>query len=254
MTLFGGNDILNSTSRLAVQLAFQISPILFTNGIAGNSFGMLPVVSLLDSGWLSLIDLDQAFAHFTVLPGGKLANYSVGMYPFANQTVAANAIIAEPTNLSVRMHIPVKGNNTYLFKLSQMTSIQAAIQQHANLGGTYTVATPAFIYQNLILTGLTDVTSDGVTPQNTWQWDFVQPLVTLQQAQAAQSTLMSKLTAGLPTDGSFAADASSSALPSLTTGTTAAGAGVPAGILGSALSGITSTLNNGVNAIASAIS
>lgn len=223
-------SILDSAGRIIYQLGFQISPIIFTNGIANRVNGYLPVIVITEGpNFLSTVlhgnnpfDLDNFFAHFSPVPGGKLANYNVGQYPFANQSVAANAIIAEPLSISLRMSIPVNKPGGHTAKLVTMLMLKSAVQNHANLGGTYTVVTPAALYTDCILTGLTDVSSgDSPIPQNTWQWDFIQPLVTLQAAQAAQSTFMNKVENGLQTDGSLNATANSSAVPSTSaTGTT----------------------------------
>jgi hypothetical protein len=220
-------SVLDTIGRTVYQLGFEVSPIIFTNGIAALTRGYLPIIAITEGPNLlasvlagsNPFNLDKFFAHFTPVPGGKLANYAVGQYPFANQSVAANAIISEPLTISMRMSIPVNKPGGHTAKLITMTMLQAVVQKHANLGGTYTIATPAGFYTNCILTGLTDVsTGDSPIPQNTWQWDFVQPLVTLQAAQAAQSTFMNTVSQGLPTAGSLDAPAASAAVPSVASG------------------------------------
>jgi len=201
-------SVINNIGRVVYQFGFEISPIIFTGGIAAQYGGYVPIVLLTEAanfvtGLLAgtnAFDLDNFFAHFTPIPGGKLASYSVATYPFANQSVAANAIISEPLNLSMRMSIPVNKPGGHSAKLVTMMMLQKVIQSHANMGGTYTVVTPACLYTDLILTGLTDVSQGGSPiPQNTWQWDFTQPLITLEAAQAAQNTFMSNQTNGTPT-------------------------------------------------------
>src|SRR5262245_39496498 len=99
------------------KLAFQICPIILTGGTAGQiPGGMLPFTLLFNIGVintlglpLSLTDLDQSFGHFNVLPGGTLVHQSIAKYPFANQYVAANAVIREPLTLSVIMDAPMRG-------------------------------------------------------------------------------------------------------------------------------------------------
>jgi hypothetical protein len=209
------NQVLDTAGRAAYQLGFQISPIIFTGGIAQFANGYLPIISITENNDTLLRGLDDFFAHFQVVPGGKLANYSVGQYPFANQYVAANAIIAEPLSISLRMSIPVNKPGGHAAKLSTMLMLQAAIQKHANLGGTYTIVTPAGLYTNCILTNWSDVSSgDSAIPQNTYQWDFIQPLVTLEAAEAAMNTFMAGNAAGLPTNGTLNATANSPAIPS----------------------------------------
>lgn len=196
---------------LAFKLSFELSPIILTGGAASLiPGGMLPIIALTEaadfvSGLLSGNvddDLDGYFAHFYPLPGGKLANNSIGEYPFANQQVAANSIIANPLNISLRMVCPAKGEGGYALKLATMVALQAVIAKHTNSGGTFTVATPSFFYTDLILLGLTDVTSSAPRqPQSEWQWDFTQPLLTQAAANAAQNAMMNRLSQGLPSTG-----------------------------------------------------
>lgn len=197
----------------AFKLAFQLSPIMFVNGIATNiPGGMLPLITITEaasfvSGILSgaeNIELDDFFANFTPIPGGSLANFEAATYPLANQAVAGNAIIAQPNTLSMLMHCPARDRLGFATKLITMTALQQVVSQHSAMGGTYTILTPSYLYTNGILTGLRDV-SDGrsAQPQNAYQWDFYFPLITVQQAQQAQSSLLAKLTAGTQTDGSW---------------------------------------------------
>jgi len=196
----------------AWKLAFGISLIIFVGGIAGNMLGgMLPIVSITQAvdfaagvltGATTDLGLDDFFAQYEPTPGGTLADYDFGTYPFANQAVAANAIIMNPLSFSLLMICPVKGNENYLSHLAVMTALRAVIAQHASLGGTFTVATPKQIYTNCLLSKLSDVSAaDTKQPQMMYQWDFVQPLVTLQQAQGAQNALMQKFSNGTQISG-----------------------------------------------------
>ena len=214
------------------ELAFQISPIIFTGGIAELiPGGALPLgaVSQLQSfigGLLSgngLSGTEQTFPQFYPLPGATLADFEIGKYPFANQAVAANATIAQPLVVSMRMLWPAQpGTGGYAARLMGMMAFQSAIKQHGSRGGTYIVLTPSYFYTNMILRRMTDISS-GVTrnPQSEWQLDFEQPLLTLEEAEEAQNSLMSKLTSGTEISGQPAwtsgsntvGNASSSAIP-----------------------------------------
>lgn len=189
------------------KLAFGISPIIFVGGIALNMpGGQMPIISVTDAGAFasgplgppsSDPGLDGFFATYEPLPGGTLEDFEFGKYPFANQSVAANAVIQEPLQVSMLMICPVKGNQTWGQHLSIITSLQSAMQQHAALGGSYTVATPKYIYTNCLLRKLTDATAgDSLQPQSRWTLDFELPLITLQQAQQAQNGLMAKMSSG----------------------------------------------------------
>lgn len=207
----------------AFKLGFQISPIILTGGVATNiPGGMLPIVSITEAanfvtGLLSggtETSLDDFFAHFQPAPGMTLVENAVGHYPFANQAIAANAIIAQPLRLSMLMICPVKSEGGYIAKLATMSALKAVLAQHGASGGLYTVATPSGILPNGILLTLRDISAgDTKQVQHTWQWDFEFPLVTLQQAEQAQNTLTSKLTNGLPTDGSLSGAGSTIGIP-----------------------------------------
>ena len=196
------------------RLAYQLSPIIFTgqnSGITANiPGGVLPIIAITQAlsfveGLLSGgddIDLDDFFANFVPLPGSKLASNAYGKYPFANQAVAANARIKNPFTISMRMICPARDEAGYALKLATMTALQAAVDLHVSLGGTFTVATPSYFYTNLLLLDLTDTSnSQSAQAQNTYQWDFEQPLLTLQDAIQAQNNLMGQISAGLPISG-----------------------------------------------------
>lgn len=200
-----------SAGLSAFKLAFELSPLILTGGVATNiPGGALPIIAITESlnfadGLLSgggPLDLDSFFAHFYPVPGSTLAEQKVGEYPFANQSVAANAVIAQPLVVSLRMICPAKEDAGYAIKLATMTALKSVIDQHNASGGTYTVATPSFFYTNCLFLRLTDTSAaESKQRQNTWQWDFRRPLLTLQDAQQAQNNLMSQLSNGTQISG-----------------------------------------------------
>ena len=204
-----------SAAQLAFQLTYQISPLLLAGGIAsGIPGGLLPIVALSQApnfiegllGGSNLASLDDYLLQFKPLQGGTLIDQKIGMYPFANQQTAANAIIREPLTISMLMVISAKPFiGGYLTKAVVMAALIATLGQHNNSGGLYTVATPVFIYTNLVMLSMRDVSrNDSHQPQNAYQLDFIQPLVTLQQAAQAQQQLnstMSQINSGAPTTG-----------------------------------------------------
>jgi hypothetical protein len=178
-------------------LAFQVSPIILQGGIAKS--GLIPIIQLYNQvGKLTPgATVDDFFAQYLPLKGGTLISNAVGMYPFANQTIAANAVIQQPLTISLRMICPVNQPGGYITKLAIVTALQGSLQLHNASGGTYVVATPAFVYPNLIMTGMTDITSEeGVQQQIEWQLDFIAPLLTLAAAAAAQNNFMTTITGG----------------------------------------------------------
>ena len=186
----------------AFRLAFEISPIILSGGIAQyTGGGYLPIVLLTEPlalvqgviGGAPNIGLDDFFAKWVPMPGATLAENQAGTYPFANQTIAANAIIKQPRYVSMRMLAPAAGPAGYVTKLASMAAITTALDQHDSMGGMYIVATPAHIWFNCIRLKTTDITEGGAQVQTTWQFDFYQPLLALSQAQQTLSAMMNRL-------------------------------------------------------------
>jgi hypothetical protein len=227
-----------SLGRTLYQLGFEISPVILVNGIASQiPFQMLPIVALTQAadftlGLLSgtdVLDLDQFLCHWKPLPGTTLISNQVGMYPFANQSVAANAVIAQPLAISMLMVCPAQIEGGYAAKLATLTVLQQMLVMHNQSGGTYTIATPGQFYTGCLLTSVKDVSAgDSKQPQHTWQFDFIQPLTTINQATQVYNSLMSKIAGGLPTSqtpswsgltsttGSSVVSAAGGVIPSIT--------------------------------------
>lgn len=197
------------SGAVAYRLAFEVSPVILTGGIADLMGGMLPLISITEglnflTGLLSggEVSLDNFFARFKPVAGSSLINNSLGTYPFANQQVAANAIISEPRNVSLAMLCPVREAYGYFTKLAIMSALVSALEQHNQAGGTYTISTPSYLYTDCIMTSMKDVTSgESKQVQMAYQMDFVQPLLTEASAQQAQNSLMSKISSGTAING-----------------------------------------------------
>jgi hypothetical protein len=243
-----------SIGRTLYQLGFEISPIILVNGIASLIPGqMLPIVALTQAADFTLgllsgsinTDLDQFLCHWKPLPGTTLIENQVGEYPFANQNIAANAMIAQPLHVSMLMVCPVQTEGGYAAKLVALTVLQQTLQQHIAAGGTFTVATPSGIFTNCLLIRVSDVSSGEIKqPQHTWQFDFVQPLITINQATQVWNSLMQKIGGGLPTGLT-----PSWTGPGSTTGANlavGAGATIPAvtGLVGTTASGVLGSVGN----------
>lgn len=197
--------------RSLFQLAFQVSPVVLVNGVASNiPGGLLPIVAITEG--LSFAEgvltgsvpdnLDDFFAQFLPMPGGTLISQAIGEYPFANQAVAANAVIQQPLTISMMMIAPVRDVAGYALKLPTFSFLQGMLAAHNASGGLYHIATPAFVYTNCVMTGMTDV-SEGDTRQRqvTWQLDFRQPLVTPAQAASTLGAYMQKIANGTQLTG-----------------------------------------------------
>jgi hypothetical protein len=199
------SSIISDAFRTTYDLAFQVSPIILVGGIAANTLGgMLPIIALggqvaaaVQGALSGGVNTDAFFARYVPVPGSTLINQAIATYPFANQATAANATIQQPLAISLRMIAPVKDTAGYLTKLAIWTSLQNSLVAHNAAGGSYTVATPWFIYTNCLLQTITDTTGgDGKQQQIMAQWDFAQPLTTQMQAASAYNSLMSKLSSG----------------------------------------------------------
>lgn len=191
-------------TRDLYKLGFEISPVILCGGIAqAIPGGMLPIVALTQSasyvtglleGAINLTDLDKYFCHWRAAPGGTMVDYDIGRYTFANQAVAANALLAQPLRIPMLMDAPLNDNTGAMTKLVTLTALQAVLQAHANLGGTYVVATPAIIYTSCILRTVRDVSgSSDPVPQRQWLWDFEKPLVSENEAGGAVNNFLSKI-------------------------------------------------------------
>lgn len=211
-----------SSSYIKWKTTLQTTPIILTGGLATAQGGGIPIVSLTNPDVAGIgsdtlgddIDIttvsgdnitaqgDGYNAGFFSLPGCTLIDFQIAMYPFANQAVAANALIAQPLRVSVLMTIPATSVFPYSIKQSTLIALQNTLQQHALLGGLYTVITPAYIFTNCILQTLKDASSgDPKHVQEIFQFDFSQPLVSQQAAVQAQNNLMQTITNGTPPTG-----------------------------------------------------
>jgi hypothetical protein len=182
--------------------AYQLAPILLVGGIAANlPNGQATILTLTEgSDDVNYPSDEEYFAHFRPLPGGTLIDFTAAQYPIFSMTMAANALLQNALKISLHMDCPARtGRHSYPSIQAIITRLKQQLQGHILAGGTFTVATPGFIYDNCLLLNLHDVSSTGDRKvQGAFQWDFYQPLIT--QAQAAQSygNLMNKLANGLP--------------------------------------------------------
>jgi hypothetical protein len=199
---------MSSPGMNAYRMAYQISPIFLTDGIAQFSGGILPIVAITEAlnftigllGGAEEIDLDNFFAHFEVMPGGSLLSTRYATYPLGSQQVAGNAAITQPKQFSMRMMCPARGPGGYAAKTATMIALQATLDAHIQAGGTFTVATPSYIYTNCLLLDLIDAgrAGDSKQVQEVFIWQFFQPLITIAAVAAAQNSLMGKIGSGLP--------------------------------------------------------
>lgn len=194
--------ILQSAGRAAFQLAYETSPIWLSGGLA-TQLGI--GISLPVSALLLGLNTQSPGPVFYPLPGSTLNETDVATWPFANQATAGNATVSNVLHVSMMMICPVSGPGGWTLKLATFVALKATLDMHTAMGGTFTVLTPAYPYSNCILRRLVDVSpgGEGKQVQQMYQWDFEMPLITLSAAAAAMNTFMSKITNGLPNDGTL---------------------------------------------------
>ena len=188
------------------KLAFEKSPIFLVDGLASFIPGkVLPMIAITQAVDFSLgvlngkidLNLDNFFATFYPLPGATLHNNQIGTYPFANQKTAANAIIAQPLNISMRMNCTPRLKGAMVTRTLTAMALKMALDYHNFNGGSYTVLTPSFMYTGCIMTSMKDITTGESKHQQTdWQMDFVQPLISIAEASAKEGKLFTNLTNG----------------------------------------------------------
>jgi hypothetical protein len=220
--------------RSFYELLYQITPIFLNNGIASNINGsILPIMALLNpsaynilfSGGSGTFNMDSYFGIFQPASGGSLVAQQIAEYPFANLNVAANAIVRNPLEVSLIMVTPMKTQYAWAVKNATMTALKSALDTHNNMGGTYTVFTPAYTYYNMVMLNLVDMSNPQiVTPQNTWKWDFRKPLISQQDLVFAENNLYAKITGGVQTSAEWTSALTALGLPASTLNQ-AAGAG-----------------------------
>jgi len=187
-----------TTEQIQFSYNNEITPIILQNGIASNyPDGVLPIATLFQQYYQ---DNQNYFALFKPLPNSTLEEWQVAEYPFASLVVAANAVIQQPLKVSMLMIAPAQNNGGYPLKTSVITAIKAQLDTHILQGGSFVVVTPAYTYNNCLLTSIRDVTEpSNKQVQSLYQWDFVQPLITQQAAQQVLGNLMNKIQNGQPT-------------------------------------------------------
>lgn len=208
------------------QLLYQITPIFLNNGIATNiGGGIVPIMALLNpnaynilfSGGSGEFNMDSYFGIFQPASGGSLITQQIAEYPFANLSVAANATVKSPIEVSMIMVTPMKTQYAWAVKNATMTALKAALDTHNNMGGTYTVFTPAFTYYDMIMLGLSDMSNPQIAlPQNTWKWDFRKPLVNQTDLVFAENNLYAKITGGVQTSTEWTSALTALGLPAST--------------------------------------
>jgi hypothetical protein len=196
-----------SAGLTAWQLLFEYSPIILVGGITDLFPGfMVPIIALTEAinfplgllGGGAGPSLDRMFAKYQVLHGTTLLAQETAKYPFANSTVAANAVVKQPTEVSVIMICPAQTHFSMYSKLAIMEAFTSILDRHNQSGGTYTIATPSQIFTNCVFRTMVDVSSgDTKQVQHAWQLVFEKPLLTLSDAEQVLNGFASQIERGV---------------------------------------------------------
>jgi hypothetical protein len=207
-------NTLGNAARNLYDATFQTSPIILSGGLFSSALGGVMALSGLVSSVVNSVTGTDALptVRYVPLPGATVISNTVATYPFANRAVAGNAVIRNPKNVSLLMIAPVNSVGGYLLKMATFMALQSTFEAHTAAGGTFHVLTPSYPYFDCLMTTMTDVTSgEGHQQQIQWQIDFVQPLVTQQQAQTAWNGMMSQISGGQQITSSSWNDAAATA-------------------------------------------
>ena len=177
-----------SMTRDAWEALYGTNPILLNGGIMGNISLPLPIGSLLSlttsglSAGLSLLGNSAPIAlsqiKFSPNPGTALYQAQNPTYPTADLKTAANASILLPTQITMMMHFPAQNAGGYEIKSAALTALKTILERHQQLGGTFTVIHPAYIYTVCLLNQVVDQTAGTKNVATSWMWVFDQPLTT----------------------------------------------------------------------------
>jgi hypothetical protein len=202
----------------AYKLAFSVSPIILTGGLADNLPGSsLPIVAVLQAltfgvqgvatliGQGSLSSAITPFATFEPTPGSNLIASQLAAYPFASRAVAGNAQITVPLQVGMSMFAPAQGEGGNALKTASFMMLKSILDQHIALGGLFDVITPSYLYTGCVLLDLRDATTpeSGKQVQVQWIWQFQQPLTQEKDLTQVMSNLMGKISGGLPNSGTW---------------------------------------------------
>lgn len=218
--------ILNSTGRNVLKLGYEISPILLTGGVAEKLKGTVPILLYTQAvatmngliagglhGHLNIPDLDNMWCTWNQLGNSTLVDNDVATYPFANQTLAANAVVTQPLTVSMQMRCPPRGPGAMVTKLATLQALSAVLNKHVTMGGTFVVITPGQIYTDMILKKMTDTSPQpDKQPSSQFRLDFVRPLTQIDATVQKSATLISKLSGGMPGIGGWGSTGSGNLL------------------------------------------
>ncbi|QCE32950.1 hypothetical protein FAI41_04700 [Acetobacteraceae bacterium] len=97
--------------------------------------------------------------------------------PQANAQAQDDNQLIKPSSMSIRMKTAPHTVGHYATMLGLIPLMRAIFSQHKCLGGRYVVATPSYIWTNMVLQKFADITEEpGKTPGSLFQLDFVQPV------------------------------------------------------------------------------
>lgn len=192
------SGFINTAARQKFRMQYEYAPILLKYGIAdGFSEKVMSILQLTQQGGYPVSDSGY-FGYFAFVNGGTYMQNTVAQYPFANQYVAANAIVRQPNNVSLLMNCPATASMPIDRRQSIFQSLIASLDRHVAMGGLFVVYTPMGILDNCVLLATRDASNgENAILQNGIIFDFQQPLImTIDDANKASNTTAGKIDAG----------------------------------------------------------
>lgn len=192
--------------RNAFDVAFSLSPIVLTGGIAQDIPGNALPIAVFTEG-LSIVNGElngkiNGSTKFIPMAGTTLVQQDIANYNFFNQITAANAVIKKPNRVVMQMISPANTTtNKYARKAITFGSLKVALDTHNQSGGSYTVLTPSHIYTGCLMRSFVDsstLSSDNAQAQHTWMLEFEQPVLTTTELGQTVNNILAKFGAQIP--------------------------------------------------------
>ena len=161
-----------------------LNPIVFVNGIAGQSNG----------GMLGISDVVGIGKAYFRAVNSVFFDYTLATYPVGSQADAANALYQNQVPIVVLMSFPVGNNMDWSQKRDLTMNLLSQFQQHNAQGGLFNIYTSNNIFRNVVCIRAEEDQGDP----SQIIFSFMKPvIVTEADAGQAKSQQLSKMDGGI---------------------------------------------------------
>ncbi|MDF7673947.1 hypothetical protein PT277_08015 [Acetobacteraceae bacterium ESL0709] len=207
----GVSSILNEAGRDIGQLAYVISPVILQEGIAKKMGGLAPILLFTEAidflngmlsgamrGNLNIPSLDTLWCHWKQGPTSAAAtNFliqnEISPKPMENLTAAGNAFNSQFPAVSLQMMCPARGPGAMVTKMATIMVLQRVLVRHQELGGRYIVMTPSYIWTDMVLKRVSDITEKPEQhPSSVYRFDFRRPITELKDVKTVADNIKKK--------------------------------------------------------------